>query len=98
MNCWKQAWRPSCLPKYNATSAGSGCTFHDPQSIRRCRTLTRGEQMTARDKNGDRTRSEKGVSRRSFLKAGAAAAGAAAGSGVITGFPTIWAQEIKDIE
>src|SRR4026208_1962695 len=37
-------------------------------------------------------------SRRSFLKAGAAAAGAVAGSGLITGFPTIWAQEIKDIE
>ena len=38
------------------------------------------------------------ISRRGFLKAGAAAAGAAAGSGAITGFPTIWAQEIKDIE
>ena len=35
----------------------------------------------------------KGVSRRDFLKTGAAAAaGAAVGSGVITGFPTIWAQ------
>ena len=39
-----------------------------------------------------------GVSRRSFLNAGAAVAGVAAGSGAITGFPTIWAQEIKDIE
>src|SRR5438309_11738022 len=38
------------------------------------------------------------LSRRSFLKASAAAAGAVAGSGAITGFPTIWAQEIKDIE
>ena len=38
------------------------------------------------------------LNRRSFLKAGAAAAGAAAGTGAITGFPTIWAQEIKDIE
>jgi putative spermidine/putrescine transport system substrate-binding protein len=37
------------------------------------------------------------VSRRSVLKGGAAAIGAAAGSGVITGFPTIWAQNIKDI-
>ncbi|PYE87308.1 ABC transporter substrate-binding protein [Phyllobacterium leguminum] len=33
-----------------------------------------------------------GISRRSFLKTGAAAAGLAAGSGAITGFPTIWAQ------
>jgi putative spermidine/putrescine transport system substrate-binding protein len=34
----------------------------------------------------------KGLSRRSVLKASAAVAGLAAGSGVITGFPTIWAQ------
>ncbi|THF48027.1 ABC transporter substrate-binding protein [Allorhizobium terrae] len=33
-----------------------------------------------------------GVSRRALLKTGAAAAGLAAGSGIITGFPTIWAQ------
>src|SRR5215207_7479603 len=33
-----------------------------------------------------------GLSRRTLLKAGAAAAGLAAGSGAITGFPTIWAQ------
>ncbi|TWG92350.1 putative spermidine/putrescine transport system substrate-binding protein [Mesorhizobium sp. J18] len=33
-----------------------------------------------------------GITRRSLLKTGAAAAGLAAGSGVITGFPTIWAQ------
>ncbi|MBO0345084.1 ABC transporter substrate-binding protein [Roseibium limicola] len=39
----------------------------------------------------------KGLSRRSVLKGGAAAAGAAIGSGAITGFPTIWAQNIKDI-
>lgn len=32
------------------------------------------------------------LSRRSLLKTGAAAAGAIAGSGLITGFPTIWAQ------
>ena len=38
------------------------------------------------------------LSRRSILKAGAVAFGAAAGSDVIRGFPTIWAQEIKDIE
>ncbi|OHV77025.1 PotD/PotF family extracellular solute-binding protein [Rhizobium sp. LCM 4573] len=34
----------------------------------------------------------KGISRRSLLKTASAAAGLAAGSGVITGFPTIWAQ------
>ena len=35
----------------------------------------------------------KGISRRALL----AATGAAAGSGAITGFPTIWAQNIKDV-
>ncbi|OAP40095.1 ABC transporter substrate-binding protein [Sinorhizobium glycinis] len=35
---------------------------------------------------------EKGISRRTLLKTGAAAVGAIAGSGAITGFPTIWAQ------
>ena len=39
----------------------------------------------------------KGVSRRNILKGGAAVAGLAAGSGAITGFPTIWAQNIKDV-
>jgi len=39
----------------------------------------------------------KGLSRRALLKAGAALAGGA-GAGVFTGAPTIWAQEIKDIE
>src|SRR5438132_6078755 len=38
------------------------------------------------------------VSRRTILKAGAAATGAAAGSEAFRGFPTIWSQEIKDIE
>jgi putative spermidine/putrescine transport system substrate-binding protein len=38
-----------------------------------------------------------GVTRRSLLKGGAAVAGVAAGSGAITGFPTIWAQNIKDV-
>lgn len=37
-------------------------------------------------------------SRRSLLKGAAATAGAVIGSGAIKGFPTIWAQEIKDIE
>ena len=38
------------------------------------------------------TKTKKGLSRRGLLKAGAAATGAAIGSGLITGFPTIWAQ------
>jgi putative spermidine/putrescine transport system substrate-binding protein len=39
----------------------------------------------------------KGISRRAVLKSAAAVAGAAIGSGTIAGFPTIWAQNIKDI-
>ncbi|WP_353860556.1 PotD/PotF family extracellular solute-binding protein [Azospirillum formosense] len=38
-----------------------------------------------------------GVSRRTLLKGTAAAAGVAIGSGAITGFPTIWAQNIKNV-
>src|ERR1035438_10723837 len=53
--------------------------------------------MTAKD-NGETGKSSKGINRRSLLKAGAAVAGAAVGTDAITGFPTIWAQEIKDIE
>ena len=37
------------------------------------------------------------VSRRRLLKTAAGAAGAAVGSGLIKGFPTIWAQNIKDV-
>ncbi len=40
----------------------------------------------------DNSNSSKGLSRRGLLKAGAAATGAAIGSGLVTGFPTIWAQ------
>jgi putative spermidine/putrescine transport system substrate-binding protein len=43
------------------------------------------------------TKKTAGLSRRSVLKGSAAAVGAAAGSGVITGFPTVWAQNIKDV-
>jgi putative spermidine/putrescine transport system substrate-binding protein len=40
----------------------------------------------------------RGLSRRRFLKRGAAAAaGAAIGTGAVTGFPMIWAQTMKDI-
>jgi putative spermidine/putrescine transport system substrate-binding protein len=37
----------------------------------------------------------KGMSRRAMLKAAAGLAGAAAGSGAITGFPAVWSQEEK---
>jgi putative spermidine/putrescine transport system substrate-binding protein len=39
-----------------------------------------------------RTTARTGISRRSLLKSGAAVAGLAVGSGAVTGFPTIWAQ------
>jgi putative spermidine/putrescine transport system substrate-binding protein len=42
-------------------------------------------------------RPERGMSRRRLLQGGAAVAGFAAGSGALRGFPTIWAQNIKDI-
>ncbi|WP_456115311.1 ABC transporter substrate-binding protein [Skermanella mucosa] len=38
-----------------------------------------------------------GITRRQALKGTAAAAGLAVGSGAITGFPTIWAQNIKNV-
>ncbi len=40
----------------------------------------------------DTPKKTKGLTRRSLLKTASAAAGLAAGSGAITGFPTIWAQ------
>jgi putative spermidine/putrescine transport system substrate-binding protein len=49
--------------------------------------------MTTQVKNS----APKNISRRGVLKSAAAATGAAIGSGAITGFPTIWAQNIKDI-
>ncbi|MGE0005733.1 MAG: PotD/PotF family extracellular solute-binding protein [Parvibaculaceae bacterium] len=39
----------------------------------------------------------KGVTRRAFLKSAAAMGGMVAGSGAIAGFPTIWAQNLKDV-
>jgi putative spermidine/putrescine transport system substrate-binding protein len=38
-----------------------------------------------------------GVTRRTALKGASAALGLAAGSGAVSGFPTIWAQNIKDV-
>jgi len=46
-----------------------------------------------RDTTGGRI----GINRRTVLKGAAAGIGLAAGSGAITGFPTIWAQNIKNI-
>jgi putative spermidine/putrescine transport system substrate-binding protein len=43
------------------------------------------------------SRVAKGVSRRGLMKGAAAIGGAAIGSGAVTGFPTIWAQNIKDV-
>ena len=43
------------------------------------------------------TTAGKGIGRRSLIKGAAAVGGMAAGSGAITGFPTIWAQNIKDV-
>src|SRR5260221_232696 len=47
----------------------------------------------SRSKKTDTTR----LGRRAVLKGAAALAGSALGSGAVTGFPTIWAQNIKDI-
>jgi putative spermidine/putrescine transport system substrate-binding protein len=41
--------------------------------------------------------SDREITRRRLLKGGAAFVGLAAGSDALTGFPTIWAQEIKDV-
>ena len=42
-------------------------------------------------------RTTRRFTRRGMLKGAAAVAGTAAGSGALTGFPTIWAQNIKDV-
>ena len=42
-------------------------------------------------------KSGNGVGRRRLLKGAAGVAGAALGSGTITGFPVIWAQNTKNI-
>ena len=45
----------------------------------------------------DKTLTKQGSTRRKFLKTTAAVGGAALGSGLLTGFPTIWAQNIKNV-
>jgi putative spermidine/putrescine transport system substrate-binding protein len=49
--------------------------------------------MTSRKNN----RGAKRLDRRTVLKGGAAIGGLAIGSGAVTGFPTIWAQNIKNV-
>ena len=49
------------------------------------------------ERTRDTGRHTGGISRRGLLKGTAAVAGVAAGSGAITGFPTIWAQNIKNV-
>jgi putative spermidine/putrescine transport system substrate-binding protein len=51
------------------------------------------------DSNADAQahRSARGTTRRRLLQGASALAGITAGSGALTGFPTIWAQNIKDI-
>ena len=43
------------------------------------------------------TNTKKPIERRTFLKGVAATGGVAAGAGAITGFPTVWAQNIKNV-
>ena len=45
----------------------------------------------------DQTEKKGRLGRRTFLKGVAATGGLAAGSGMMTGFPTIWAQNIKNV-
>ena len=54
--------------------------------------------MSKDHRTAHRASTKRGLSRRALLKAGGALLGSAAGAGAVTGFPTIWAQEIKDIE
>jgi putative spermidine/putrescine transport system substrate-binding protein len=58
-----------------------------------------GEEIMAKKSDDfDNSRNSRGVNRRTLLKgAGAAAGGVALGSGAVTGFPVIWAQNAKDV-
>jgi putative spermidine/putrescine transport system substrate-binding protein len=55
------------------------------------------ERTTIESASAEAAAAGSGWSRRSVLKGAAATAGVAAGSGTLGGFPTIWAQNIKDI-
>jgi putative spermidine/putrescine transport system substrate-binding protein len=53
--------------------------------------------MTGDNKGQALRQPARAMSRRRLLQSGAALAGVAAGSGALSGFPTIWAQNIKDV-
>ena len=61
------------------------------------REPTRANERLGAERGTQMTIGNGKVSRRSVLRGAGAAAGVAAGSGAITGFPTIWAQNIKDV-
>ena len=60
--------------------------------------LVKDNGKSVAGQSGSKAGAAKKLNRRTLLKGEAAIAGAAAGSDAIRGFPTIWAQEIKDIE
>src|SRR3569833_250822 len=60
--------------------------------------LDRDKGTSTSNPAGTEAGSAKKLNRRTLLKGAATVAGAAAGSDAIRGAPTIWAQEIKDIE
>ena len=60
--------------------------------------MTKGTKLGNSAENRERRGSKIRVSRRAILKGMGTLAATAASSGPITGFPTVWAQEIKDIE
>src|SRR3546814_14400111 len=56
-----------------------------------------GNRATGGKATGGRATGGKAIDRRTVLKGAAAGIGLAAGSGAFTGFPTIWAQNIKNV-
>src|SRR5258707_301673 len=71
-----------------------------PEAIpKRCATRARAERKQMSDTNAgtEAHQPARGTTRRRFLQRTAALAGFTAGSGAFTGFPTIWAQNIKDV-
>ena len=70
-----------------------------PAMALRLETGDREENMANRQTGHQRRSETRGrkLDRRKVLKGAAATAGLAAGSGAIQGFPTIWAQNLKDV-
>src|SRR5206468_1283631 len=77
---------------------------HARQRPRRRARLVPAVRLDSNDQQEEATMSAKNttlrepLSRREVLKGAAATAGMIAGSGAIGGFPTIWAQNLKDIK